>query len=79
MGRVLFWFLVGLAAYALWRWWDVRRRLPDRGDGGAAARDRRGEAMVRCESCGLNVPQSEALADGPRWYCSEEHRRRGPA
>jgi hypothetical protein len=35
--------------------------------------------MVRCESCGLNLPQSEALpgtdAAAGRWYCCEAHRR----
>jgi uncharacterized protein len=31
------------------------------------------EAMVRCEQCGLNLPQSDALSERGRWYCSREH------
>lgn len=76
MGRILFWFLVGLAVYVAWRWWNVKLRLRS---GGADARpDKAGEPMVPCDVCGLNVPKSEAFAGSGRWYCSDEHRRRGP-
>ena len=34
------------------------------------------EVMVPCAFCGLNVPKSEALADGSRFYCSMDHVRR---
>lgn len=34
--------------------------------------------MVRCEHCGLHVPENESVtADGKR-YCSREHARLGP-
>jgi uncharacterized protein len=33
------------------------------------------ERMVACDHCGLNLPQSEAIQGGDRFYCSEEHRR----
>lgn len=33
------------------------------------------ERMVACGHCGLNLPQSEALQQSGRFYCSEEHRR----
>jgi uncharacterized protein len=32
------------------------------------------EKVVRCARCGLHVPQSQALRDGDRFYCSPEHR-----
>jgi hypothetical protein len=35
--------------------------------------------MVRCDLCGLNLPQSEALPLQQRWFCCEEHRQRGGA
>lgn len=40
------------------------------------ARDRRGgeQDMVRCAHCGTHVPESEAIQDGNRFYCSERHR-----
>jgi uncharacterized protein len=37
----------------------------------------RGESMVACAHCGVNVPRSEALEGGGRFFCSEEHRRVG--
>ncbi len=30
--------------------------------------------MVRCEQCGLHVPQDQALIKGDKYYCCEEHR-----
>jgi uncharacterized protein len=33
------------------------------------------ERMVPCGHCGVNLPQSEALESGGRFFCSEEHRR----
>ena len=70
MARLLLWMLVGIIAYvALKRW-----ALP-----GARGSRRAGppsEAIVRCASCGLNVPQSEALARDGLWYCSREHLER---
>jgi uncharacterized protein len=35
------------------------------------------ESMVACAQCGINLPRSEALEGGGRFYCSEDHRRVG--
>ena len=35
------------------------------------------EDMVRCEVCGVNLPRSEAILSQGRFYCCDEHRRRG--
>lgn len=35
------------------------------------------ENMVNCAHCGLNLPQSEAIESGGRFFCGEEHRRLG--
>jgi uncharacterized protein len=79
MGRIFFFLLLALAVYVGWRLLRAQKVAGPRtrrGTGGA-------EAMVRCEVCGLNVPQSEALAapgsDPQRWYCCDEHRRQGAA
>lgn len=76
MGRILFFLLLALAAYVGWRWWQSRSSAPAAPPGSADAAT---ENMVRCESCGLNLPQSEALPGAPtaagRWYCCEAHRR----
>ncbi len=80
MGRVLFWILLGFAAYALWRWWAIKQRLDDQRESartGSAQGSPGAEAMVPCDVCGLNVPRSEAYAGNGRWYCSDDHRQRG--
>lgn len=33
------------------------------------------EQMVRCQYCGLHIPQEEAIHDQDDWYCSKEHRQ----
>ena len=43
----------------------------------ARTRQIKGESMVACAHCGLHVPASEAVGDGP-YFCSNEHRRAGP-
>jgi hypothetical protein len=80
MGRILFFFLLALAVYVGYRWWLGQRKAAAR-----RAMDQTGavERMVRCEVCGLNLPQSEALREEDaeatgavvRWYCGEAHRR----
>jgi len=67
MGRLLFWIILGAIVYALLKGWAR---------GGAAAARRRApapETMVRCEACGLNVPESDAITRDGRWFCSQEH------
>lgn len=36
-------------------------------------------AMVACAHCGLHLPAADAVPDGARLYCSDAHRRLGPA
>lgn len=73
MGRILFFLLLGIGLYFAFRLWAAKRRRDEIGATTPAA----AEPMVRCGHCGLNVPQSEALADGGTWYCSDAHRRLG--
>lgn len=35
------------------------------------------EDMVRCEVCKVNLPRSEAILSQGKFYCCDEHRRRG--
>jgi len=30
--------------------------------------------MVRCDTCGVNIPKAEAIGSEELWFCSEEHR-----
>jgi uncharacterized protein len=75
MGRILFFLLLAVGLYVAIRLWGGGRT---RGDGSAASRPAvKGEEMVRCDRCGLNVPESEAIRDTGKWYCSDAHRRLG--
>lgn len=80
MGRILFFLLLAVAVYLGYTWWlRARRQAQLR----AKEQMQLGETMVRCEVCGVNLPQSDALpgpgaADGtPRWFCGEAHRAQG--
>lgn len=54
-------------------WWlakGFRRK-----DAGSDASELVPEQMVNCSHCGLYLPQSEAVSDGDKFFCSAEHRR----
>lgn len=76
MGRILFFVLLGIAAYLAWRW----MRLQGRADAGAARPPAApaAEAMVRCAHCGVHLPRSEAIVVAGQTFCCEEHRQLGP-
>jgi len=72
MVRILFWIVLAVVVYAVARSWSragARR---------TSTPDTRSEPIVTCAACGLNLPQSEALARGGEWFCSREHLERAP-
>jgi uncharacterized protein len=76
MGKLIFWlavlgavFLAARAVALLQRRETARRRQAE-----ADAAPRALE-MDRCAHCGIHFPRAEAVRDGARSYCSEEHRR----
>ena len=75
MGRILFFLLLALAAYIGWQW---LRRTSLRGPTPPSGKTAAPQAMVSCAHCGLHLPQADALPAGERYFCCEEHRRRGP-
>ena len=70
MGRLLFWILLGGIAYAVIKGW---MQGGARGGPGPVPGKGDAESIVRCEACGLNVPESDAFSRAGRWYCSREH------
>ncbi len=82
MGLILKYLLV-LLVVAIGVWSLLSRlRGPRRDDDDSAARKRAGPKplqMVSCAHCGLHLAAAEAVIDGPRHYCSETHKRLGPA
>jgi len=73
MGRILFFVLLAIVVYMLWR--SMQRRGNDRTQG--TTKPGPPQAMVSCAKCGLHVPRHEALPLGDRYFCCEEHRRNG--
>jgi uncharacterized protein len=69
------WLILLLLIWLVWRL--LRARQP----ASPPAHNRTsGEVMRACAHCGLNVPESEALIESESLsYCSEAHRRLGPA
>ena len=75
---MLRWLVLAAAVFAAI--WLLRRSLSRR-DGGRprAAREREQAALVSCAHCDVHLPRGEALEHAGNFYCSEEHRRLGPA
>lgn len=63
--------LIGVVLWLLWRAVTASRvrRAPHAGRGTAVGH------MLRCERCGLFVPAEEAVREGERTFCCEDHRR----
>jgi len=66
--------------------WSLLARLRGPGAGGGKGGRQGGAApgpapvvMVECAHCGLHLPAADALPEGSRLYCSDAHRRLGPA
>lgn len=54
------------------------KRMGSKRDGGKHPPQAKApEDMVRCQSCGVNLPRSEAILSRGQFYCCEEHRQRG--
>jgi len=72
--RMLLWFFIGWLIYRF-----IRQSLPSNkptNTHSATKPTQAIEQMVRCQVCDLHVPQTEAIEDHGRYYCSEDHRRR---
>ena len=64
--------------------WSLLSRLrgPGGGAAGGGAAKQAGATpvvMVECAHCGLHLPAADAVPEGSRLYCSDAHRRLGPA
>lgn len=77
--------LWALLLYLAWRWYSAQNQKTEAPGAEPASSPepdagREAEAMVRCASCGIHLPVSEALpAPGDLHYCSEAHRARHQA
>ncbi len=74
MGRLLFFVIVGII---IWLLWKGSVRLTERpGAPGQAHNPTRGEDMVACARCGVNMPRSEAREEDGVLVCRDNPRCR---
>jgi len=73
LGRILFFILIGIAIWLLWR---GSMRVTQRPSSEPASRGPRGEDMVQCARCGVHLPRSEARDEGGRPVCRDNPRCR---
>ena len=66
--RILLIFLALLVIFA------VGRQIWQRARMGKRPQQQLSGKMVRCNQCGMYLPEEEALRSGEHWYCSREHR-----
>ena len=79
MGKLLFLILAAIAVYVVLgsiarasaAKQGIRTETPDPQSESPA------ELMVSCAVCGVNIPKSESLRHGNRFFCCEEHRLEG--
>ncbi len=69
MAKFILFLVVIAAIYALVRASKRRSKPPPA--------ERLSETMTECAHCGVHFPRVEAVGDGGRDYCCEEHRRLG--
>lgn len=66
MSKILFFLIIGVVVYAIWRTSQRRSVAPP----SAAAE----QTMLRCARCGVHFPSGEALRDAAgRDYCCQAH------
>jgi hypothetical protein len=66
MARILLLLAIGLVIWALFRGF-FRAQVGD----GARAAPEKVEDMVACSRCGVNMPRSEAKAEGDGYTCRD--------
>lgn len=69
--KYLIW--VAIAAI-LWWVWSKRKAAERPRQSDASPSPRAPERMVRCATCGVHLPESDALIHGGQHYCSPAHR-----
>ena len=70
--RLLFW--IAIICAAVWVW---RRYISAPKAARQSTRQQDAAPMVRCDHCGVHVPQAKALKQDQHWFCSQTHLEQG--
>lgn len=71
MGRIVILLII---AFLVWLVFRGFFRANTRGEARAPASTTQGEDMVACARCGVNMPRSDARAEGALFYCRDNPR-----
>lgn len=71
MGRIAFFLII---AFLIWLVFRGFFRAKVKRDTEVQARTGKGEDMVACARCGVNLPRSEALPEGGAFVCRDNPR-----
>ena len=71
MGRIVILLII---AFLVWLVFRGFFRVNTRGPAQVPARSEKGEDMVACAKCGVNLPRSEAREAGALFYCRDNPR-----
>ncbi len=73
-------YLIWIAVAAiLWWVWSKRKAAEQRRQIDDSPRPRAPERMVSCATCGVHLPESEAIGQRGRHFCSPAHRDQASA
>lgn len=72
-------FALAALAWIVWFLWRNHqaksRRQTGQHEGTSRKQARLGERMVKCRSCDVHLPETDALREGEDWFCSKAHRQ----
>lgn len=79
MGKLVFWLGIIVLVWGGARFLSIMQRKNEAArisrEQLDQQREQRREPVVKCETCGIYIPESEAVKAGNLSYCCPEHRR----
>jgi uncharacterized protein len=75
VARLLLIFIIGFVAYLLIKSYFKKLNQPRRPPEAQAENNASDKKMLRCDHCGIHVPQAEGVSADDKFYCSDEHYR----
>lgn len=70
LSRLVIFVLLAFVGWTLWKKYRLTTKA-------AATKQQQPKdlPMVRCQHCGVHLPQPDALHHNNQWYCNEHHAR----
>jgi uncharacterized protein len=80
MNKWLFWGVIALAAFIVWKIHAGKKKRQAEQAAAAPARPAKPATalILACAHCGVHLPKEEAQEKNGQWYCSTQHADVGP-